>query len=467
MKQINTIYKNQSILEHLRKSNAKKNIYASAKPEAYSSITSQNSHLNQPTKIAWRSSAGFAAHGPVKTNIDNSSKVMEPAWHLSTGESQPIEKEMRLNKLRRNSSAQDISQGSFVHFNRTLPKKSRQHRHSGYYTNANNSANSSFHSYGKDFNCGSQNNISIEKPSMISGNLMVHSLGGGNNYVDVHRSTLIENKLEGLLLNKSAEPEHIEEINSVFDICVDLVCENAKIQDSQIIRSTFQKIKQAYGVFFQNFSQNQNSKLVQEKENQQRLEKECEILDSKLKEMNAELFSLQKEHERLILQNKLPKNSLSPASSLGTINKDNQGDTDDSPPRTKNVNSNVLQGETFNSIIADQQNTINMMKRKEAKLVKLLFACKQRGLDIEQIYYEDVQNNGENYSEREEENIPTVNKISITNQNHPGFDLYHMPEGHYQHHHHSGENYLEESDHIDSKSAADSGEILLYTNLYF
>lgn len=376
------------------------------------------------------------------------------------------------------------------------------------HNNANNSINSSFHSLARDFNLNSKNmNISMERlngmPNSSAGwnnngqhnnnNLSTNntivinninpSMAWGDNTQQSHlgRGEQIESKIEILLTNKATEPQHMEEINALFDVFIDSLGESGYAKENQKTRSMLRKIKLAYEIFFQNFSHHESRKFAKAQDTCNHLKHDYETLESKFGEMTSELETLRKENARLMQigtvpvphsvtqggHAKVPRLSLSPSNSIATVHKHPHIDSEETPPATKNSAgfTQMNERESLKSVIVEQQNTISSLKKKEAKMIRLLYACKKKGLDIEQIYHEDVKHSVD-CSGPEEESIPTINKGAKHQPN------YHHPEEEepqqqqmYPPGTQSSSRYPEEPDEIQSQSALGSGKSSIHLSM--
>ena len=220
-------------------------------------------------------------------------------------------------------------------------------------------------------------------------------------HFDAERAEAIENKTESLLSQKSIDTAHIEDIGSTLENVADVVAETMPKKEGQRSHHALRKIKLAYELFFQNYSHHYN--IVQNKSGEQyrNLKRDHEVLEVKANAANSEVKSLRKENERLRQQ----------LQHSGSISKNQQFDNEETPPNNKLYNQGFSQlhdAETLKVVIRDQQKVIQTLKKKEAKMIRLLYACKKKGLDIEQIYHENIKSS----LEREEDDIPTLNKAN-------------------------------------------------------
>ena len=469
MKQINMIYRNNSVVEHLRQSRTNLN-NSNIRGGSHSPANAHHNPANFFSSYIQGSGIGntsvLSPNGSVLDNTHENltgtgSKTTQPNGLRrfgSIGTPSALEKGMLL-KPKRNSSTKHLSQGSFMFLEKTLLNKTYQRDNKlTQSTNPSSSTNTSFQSVTKEGNGFSKSgNFGIEKFATDTNNvqgeacsMMSSDIVSGN--ANASKGDLLLSKVEGLIANKSADPQHLEQIGSILDGFADVFCDNEKNKEGAKARGILRKIKLAYEVYFTNFSQNQNKKVFQAQDYQHRLEKDCQILESKLSEMGAEIEHLQKENERLLAQSKQqPKSSNSPNNSQSTV-KQNHEEHQETPPGTKNnQNLQLSEFETVKSIISSQQQTINAMKKKEAKMVRLLYACKKRGLDIEQIYYEDVK------SSHDESDIPTVNKSSGGYHSQGQYQVDHM-QGDYFYPSHTTLNDEHEGEYQEGHSVAESGK---------
>ena len=221
-----------------------------------------------------------------------------------------------------------------------------------------------------------------------------------------NRDEALENRIEALLSQKTVETSHLEDISSTLELAVDAVTESVSGREGQRNRNILRKIKLAYQLFFQNYSHHHT--LLQNKfeEAYKNLKRDHEVLEVKSNAANNELENVKIENQKLRQQLKL----------RDSASKKSQFDNEETPPNNKYNNSGFSQlhdAEALKIVARDQQKTIQSLKKKEAKMIRLLYACKKKGLDIEQIYHEDVKSS----LEREEEDIPTLSKSQKLQQN--------------------------------------------------
>lgn len=224
------------------------------------------------------------------------------------------------------------------------------------------------------------------------------------------KSEYLENKIDKLLANKSTESQNFSEISSFFDSFVANIQDQGILEGSKL-KSTLRKIKLAYEIYLQNYTTSQNKKIAEAQEYQAKLERDLQKARSTLMDMRVEIENLRKENEKLVSQNKMCRANLSPSSALTNTSK---------PVSTEDTPTTKQQIESLKSMIAEQQSTIQLMKQKEGKLVKLVLACKKRGLDIEHIYNEEIKGCQDSPS-RDNEEISPVGKGNnlIPSQNQP------------------------------------------------
>ena len=444
LRQMSIIYQNQSMLEKLRKSRAGAN-NSHPRVNTYSSQTAQKHLL--PTSQANTLTRNFSNRSSMPNLNETPIKRKESFHNQSFEGPQHHEKDTLLHyKTRTNTETKATTNESF-----SLPNvrttKPRHHTTSLQLIAARRSP------LARETRSNSKNSPKAEKTSTS----IERHIAKFSNLEERLREAInidpIESKLESVLSAKSTDPQRFVEVNGIFDGLIEIMRENISIEENQKIKSVLRKIKLAYDVFFQNYTQHQQMKLAQTQEYHQRLEKECEALVANLEDTEAEIARLRKENERLALQNKMLKETTPLPLSLSVLNKQYNGDLLESLFETKSEKGRLSQVENMKLMIVEQQNSLISMKKKEEKLVKLLYACKQRGLDIEQIYYEDVKNNSaNNYSGREDdEDLAPMNTDPTNDNGNPGHKKKH------------GENQTIEDDgqeqaHPDNHSAADSGK---------
>lgn len=236
-----------------------------------------------------------------------------------------------------------------------------------------------------------------------------------------------EAKIETFLSKKKADLSHLKELSYIFEAVIANASEFTTHQEIQKHQSVLSKIKYAYEFFFQTYARARKEKELAEKEKDSREKEELTLenrqLKAQLKALNEEL-QVAREHSHQGKQNELssPLFIRTPTSSeVIPTNKKSVGDCYDSPPTTINPSHFDRERENLRSMIMTQQNTINSLKRKEAKLIRLLYACKRQGLDLEKVYNEDMKNgfdqaDSHQISHTEESDLPTLNKNAHLNK---------------------------------------------------
>lgn len=219
-----------------------------------------------------------------------------------------------------------------------------------------------------------------------------------NSQSQLGRGEYLENKIEKLLASGSTDSQHFDDISTLFDSFIDIIYDNGSKEGTKV-RGMLRRIKLAYEMFFRNYSLSINKRLTEAQECHYKVS-EYKKLVARMNEMNSEIELLRKENQKLAHQNKLLRSGQSPSNSSSS--KYQPLSTDDSPSAIKS------QIEALKTMIAEQQNTINSMKKKEAKMIKLLYACKKRGIDLEQVYHEELKQ--EQTTMREEEEASSSNK---------------------------------------------------------
>ncbi|KAL4472563.1 hypothetical protein ABPG74_018512 [Tetrahymena malaccensis] len=198
---------------------------------------------------------------------------------------------------------------------------------------------------------------------------------------------IILNKLENFDLENTSNPiDHISEITSLLLI---------SLQDTPLAEA-IKKFEE--NVLKINTENKQKQRQIQHKLNQKL--KEIEILQQDLN----------------LVQNKLSQkeNELSKGTSTVGLNKkklDQQTQTSSKKKQQNNKNSVIQicdqdgnvqevdtdkENEMLKDYILEQEKKVNQFKEKESKMIKLLLAVKKRGIDIDDIYNNDVLNEESN-----------------------------------------------------------------------
>ena len=422
LKQMSIIYRNQSMLDKLKKVRANGSTI-NAKLDSFSNMRGDKQALpsTEPKKIYRNLSQEQFMPSPHK----------EPNGTLlhSNGnfKNSPTESIQKINKpllqhyrMRSYSDFKVPVKDSFTLPHMRASKKPYLKSMSASFATGNKLLDNSFQLNSKENTPALKNSFSEEKMNKSYENTT--STHWKRNLLNPHQYKHIESKLEAIISIKSIEPQRANDLNSLFDNLIDVVRENEVSSEDQKLSNILKKIRLAYDIFFQNYMQYQNGKIMQAQDYNKRLEKECDILEQRVELVGNEIDILQKENEQLEHKNDLLRNAASLLESLSIINQKQNGETVGSISEL-NVNGqkNLQELETMKLIIAEQQNVILSMKKKEGKLVQLLYACKQRGFDIEKIYYEDVKNNSYNLSEEKED----VNEYTENSQGDEEIDSEH------------------------------------------
>ena len=125
---------------------------------------------------------------------------------------------------------------------------------------------------------------------------------------------------------------------------------------------------------------------------------------------------MKRENNRLnqLLMNYNSQKISSPAKIPGELKqKANEIET----PINKSGGFDKFDKENLKQIILNQQSNIANLKKKEAKMIRLLYAIKRQGLDIERIYNEEVKGVYDTPNV-EEYDIPTINKTKTKGGKH-------------------------------------------------
>ena len=233
-----------------------------------------------------------------------------------------------------------------------------------------------------------------------------------NELVQINENSDIvnENNLE-LMINKLSTRKdmgigYLNDIKIGLDGLFDNNLENICKSQKNIL--LLKKVKQAYEKYIVDLVQNKYSNsdhIINKglKEENKILLKKNDILKANLDELTTENVKL----SQLLINYKIQSNS-PPRIILNTEKKVKSPD-DDNPPITKTNQEEKLDEENLKQMIKNQQNIINMYKNKEIKMIRLLYAIKKQGFDIEKIYNEEVKGVYQ-MPNLEEYDLPTIDK---------------------------------------------------------
>jgi len=232
---------------------------------------------------------------------------------------------------------------------------------------------------------------------------------------DTEPKNLSRKGLEIKVSNKNSELnlENLNGIKNSFDSFI--VNNENQITNIQNNSKVLRKIKQEYETIIDALI-NENKRLKEEKNKNIALSEpendKSKLIQENLK-LQKELTELKSDRERLQALVKGPKSrpTSSPSQSVLPTEKRAHNLKHDSPPLTKHFKDNEKTEHEINQlkqIILKQQNSIGMMKKKEAKMMRLIYAVKKQGVDVEKIYNEEVKGKFDHLAN--EETIPTLNK---------------------------------------------------------
>ena len=213
--------------------------------------------------------------------------------------------------------------------------------------------------------------------------------------------------------NVEFDLENLNGVKSSFDSYI--VNNESQISNIQNNSKLLRKIKEEYEAIIDALI-NENKKLKEEnKKNQEPSEQESEksSLIQENQKLQKELADIKSDRERLQALVKGPRSrpTSSPSQSVLPTEKRTHNLKHDSPPLTKHFKETekaeheIIQ---LKQILLKQQNSISMMKKKEAKMMRLIYAIRKQGVDVEKIYNEEVKGKFEHLAN--EETIPTLNK---------------------------------------------------------
>ena len=240
---------------------------------------------------------------------------------------------------------------------------------------------------------------------------------------NTHRDRIgnLEPLLEELLMNKSYNGKQLQSLDRLFDAYIGSSGELHTSTEIQKHRSTLRKIKLAYEIQFQVYGLHE--KRAQEKLAEEKTEKDIENkqLKNQVQDLTERLRLLHDAKDQALGKKERGQDyfhatdtSYDRTQELVTRDRGHAGQ--DSPPMTRNKGQKDRERDSLRAMVLSQQAAIKGLKKKEVKLVKLLYACKKRGLDIEKIYNDEVKTfltkeEQDTINESSDEyNLPTLSK---------------------------------------------------------
>lgn len=231
-----------------------------------------------------------------------------------------------------------------------------------------------------------------------------------HNYKDnfLLEKEILESRIDGFLRRKDTSRDHLDGLKTAFDTVIENCNNEAHAGQQNAI--LLKKIKRGFEQFIDNIiakEQTSNRENIDDKEH---IFNECLRLKDEKAKMEKEMLRLKVENEKLqttVFKLKTTGSSSQSQTALSTEKKQHHDSQYDSPPVTKHAHVNV-ETDNLKQIILRQQAAINAMKKKEAKMIRLLIAIRKTGLDIEQIYNEEVKGK---YDSLGDEPIPTFEKF--------------------------------------------------------
>ena len=216
---------------------------------------------------------------------------------------------------------------------------------------------------------------------------------------------------------KKVDP-NIDHLNTLKNSFGSLISNyGAQIVDAQANQKVLIKIKQDYDTMVDTLIQKKQKMqkkldLTQDnEENRSGNENNGAMKENAV--LRQEVSDLQLEVQRLngIIKDLKSQPKSSPCKSIATTEKRCPSDIHDSPPLTKHgkdARNQENEIDQLKAIIMKQQASLNSKKKKEAKMMRLIYAIKKEGVDIEKIYDEQVKGKFDHLAQ--EETIPTLNK---------------------------------------------------------
>ena len=180
---------------------------------------------------------------------------------------------------------------------------------------------------------------------------------------------------------------------------------------------------------FQIFLNGMLSSLIDDKDEKKDLLNKLKLFEeekiSVLKEKNKlelEILKLKKENQKFELQQTTTNTSQN--TNTNDVNRKkimevkNNGNYQQQTQFNKESNKEILKENTkLKNVVLDQQNTIFYMKDKESKLIKLLLGVKKRGIDLEEIFQEEVLDSSNKSKSIDIKINPVVDKDMIKKNN--------------------------------------------------
>ena len=206
------------------------------------------------------------------------------------------------------------------------------------------------------------------------------------------RSSIDEMNLESLinklLTRKDLGIDYLNDIKIALDGLLDYKLEDICTYQKNIL--LFKKLKEAYEKYIDDLVRNKDSKNYQIIKENERLKEENNSLTRKNISLQINLDELTKENLRInLLLIKHANKSNSPFRINLNKNKFLKTPEKNSPPITQtNLEEQI---ENLKQMIINQQNTIDMCRIKEDKMVRCLYIIKNQGLDIEKINIQEVK----------------------------------------------------------------------------
>ena len=217
-----------------------------------------------------------------------------------------------------------------------------------------------------------------------------------------------------LLTRKDLGMDYLNDIKIALNGLLDYKLEDICTYQKDIL--LFKKLKQAYEKYIDDLVRNESKNLQIIKQNEC-LKEENNYLTQKNILLQANLDELKKDNLRinhLLLKNQTQSNS--PFKIILNTEKKLRTSDNDSPLITQNNPKDKLDIENLKQMSINQQNTINMYKNKETKMIKLLYIIKKQGIDIDKIYNQDVKGVSEMFN-LEEYDLPTIEKNKMKEWN--------------------------------------------------
>lgn len=223
---------------------------------------------------------------------------------------------------------------------------------------------------------------------------------------------LQENGWKPVRANRDISTDQLRALRNSFDTL--LGGYDNQIADAHVNQNRMKKVKEDCEALIENLitsKKGESDETRLENIANQQLMQENNRLQQELMDLKLGQEQLLDMIKNMKTQNQNPQ---SPHSGLPTEKRGGNIKVHDSPPLTKHSkDTEKLQNDLdqLKQIALRQQGTITTLRKKETKMLRLIYAIRKKGIDVEKIYNEEVKDNVENSTL--EETIPTLNKAKV------------------------------------------------------